>query len=129
MNQASIPISDLAAASKRIARGAVEMGQNRLELLIVEVQETREHLLRSFFLALGMAVFGLLAGVAFTIGVVILFWDRSPLAAVGVLTIVYGAAAFFLRTQLVKLQREWQTFPSTLDEFRKDSECLASILH
>ncbi|MDB6110674.1 MAG: hypothetical protein JWR69_2424, partial [Pedosphaera sp.] len=56
----------LAASSKRFARRLMTIGENRLELLLVEVQEERERLLRAILLALGVAVFGFLTGAALT---------------------------------------------------------------
>jgi uncharacterized membrane protein YqjE len=41
-----------------------------------------------------------------------------------VLTAIYGAIAGFLYTRLLRLQRDWQTLPETLDQLRKDRECL-----
>jgi uncharacterized membrane protein YqjE len=40
------------------------IGENRFELLMVEVQEERERLLHAIVLALGAAALGLLAGMA-----------------------------------------------------------------
>src|SRR6185295_4309503 len=105
-----IPFTDVAAASKRVFQSALDIGENRLELLLIEMQEARDCLLRLLILALLMAMFGLLAGITLTIGVVILFWDHSPLAAVAVLGSLYVAAALVLRAQLVQRHREWQLF-------------------
>src|SRR5580658_9935642 len=55
-------LKQLTAISKRLARRLLTIGENRLELLMVEVQEEGEHLLHAFLLALVAAVFGLLAG-------------------------------------------------------------------
>lgn len=128
MNAAQNAFADIAAASKRVAQRAIALGENRLELLMVEVQEARQRLLRAFLLALGMAVFGLLAGIALTIGIIILFWESSPLAAVAVLVLLYSGAAVFLHAQLSRLQRDWEPFPATLGQLRKDCECLGSDL-
>ena len=40
----------LGANSKQFARRRLAIGENRLELLMVEVQEEREHLLHAFLL-------------------------------------------------------------------------------
>ena len=62
MEESTVSFRQLAAASKECARRLLTIGENRLELLTVEVQEERERLLRAFLLALGVAAFGLLAG-------------------------------------------------------------------
>ena len=84
------------ATSKSFARRLFRIGENRLELLIVEIQEERQHLLHFLLLALGVAVFGILAGVALSLLIVVSLWERSPAAALLVLTSFYAAAAVFL---------------------------------
>ena len=95
---------------------------------MVEVEEERERLLHAILLALGVAVFGLLAGVALTGTIVVLFWDFSPVAVLLALTGLYAVAAVFLYRRLTVLLRDWKTFPATLDQFRKDRACLETIL-
>jgi uncharacterized membrane protein YqjE len=100
------------------------IGENRFELLMVEVQEERERLLHAILLALGMAGFGLLAGVALTGAIVVLLWELSRVAALLVLTCLYGATAVCLYRRLTLLLRDWQSLPATLDQLRKDRACL-----
>jgi len=122
-------LAEVAAASKRLAQGLAEAGGNRMELLMVEMEEARERLLHAFMLALGVAVFSLLAGTAFTIGIVVMFGDRSSLAALAILAAVYGGSALYFKARLDGLRGDWQTFSATLDQLRKDRECLGSSLH
>jgi len=114
--------------SKRFARRLLTLGENRFELLLVEVQEERERLLHAILLALGVAAFGLLAGVALTGTLVVLLWELSRVAALLVLTSLYGAAAVCLYRRLTRLLRDWQNLPATLDQLRKDRACLEKIL-
>jgi len=116
------------ASSKHFARRLLTIGENRLELLMVEVQEERERLLHAIMLALGVAVFGLLTGVALTIAIVVLLWHRSPVAVLLVLTSFYAAIALYLYRRFTVLQRAWKTLPASLDQFRKDRACLETIL-
>ena len=95
---------------------------------MVEVQEERVRLLRAILLALGVAAFGLLAGVALTGTIVVLFRDFSPVAVLLALTGLYGAGAAFLYRRLTVLLRDWKTLPATLEQFRKDSACLEESL-
>jgi len=90
----------LVETSKRFARRLLTMGENRFELLMVEVQEERERLLRAMLLALGVAALGLLAGMAITGAIVVLLWEYSRVAALQVLTFLYGAAAIPLYGRL-----------------------------
>ena len=118
----------LVETSKRFARRLLTIGENRFELLMAEVQEERERLLRAILLALGVAALSLLAGVALTGAVVVLFREDWRLAALLALTGLYGAAALCLYRRLTRLLRDWQNLPATLDQLRKDRACLEKTL-
>jgi uncharacterized membrane protein YqjE len=112
------------ALARRLLHRLLTIGENRLELFLLEVQEEREKLVRVVLLAVGMAIFGLLAGVALTLAVMLFFWDRSPVMALLVLTAIYGLVSGFLYYRMIAIQRDWQTLPGTLEQLRKDRECL-----
>ena len=118
----------LVELSKRLGRRLLAIGENRFELLMVEVQEERERLLHAIVLALGVAALGLLAGVSLTGVIVVLVWEISRVAALLVLTGLYGAAAVCLYLRLTRLLRDWQNLPATLDQLRKDRACLEKHL-
>jgi uncharacterized membrane protein YqjE len=124
----TIKLRQLAAAAKLFARRLLTIGEGRFALLMVEVQEERVRLLRAILLALGVAAFGLLAGVALTGTIVFLFWRLSPAAALLALTLLYGAAAAFLYWRLNVLLRDWQSFPASLSQLKKDRACLERML-
>jgi uncharacterized membrane protein YqjE len=128
MDRPSPTFTEVASASRRAAHRALDMGANRIELLIVELQEERARLFESFQLILGVMMLGLLAGVAFTLAVMVLLWDKSPLAGMIVLTVIYGGAAAVLYVRFARLQRESKMFDATLEQLRKDRECLATHL-
>jgi uncharacterized membrane protein YqjE len=121
-------LDHLATLSKQFVGRLAIIGENRLELLTVEMQEEREHLLHAVLLALGVAAFGLLAGLTLTTAVAVLLWAYSPLAVLLSLTGLYGAAAGFLYWCLTGLLRNWQTLPASLDQIRKDRAGLEKIL-
>ena len=114
--------------SKRFARRLLAIGENRFELLMVEVQEERERLLHAIVLALGVAALGLLAGMVLTGAIVVLVWDLSRVAALLVLTGLYGAAAVYFYRRLTRLLHAWQNLPATFDQLRKDRTCLEKHL-
>ena len=124
------PIHDggLVETSKRFARRLLTIGENRLELLLVEVQEERERLLHAILLALGVAALGLLAGIALTGAIVVLFWEFSRVLVLLALTGLYAVAATFLYQRLHVLLRDWQNLPATLDQLRKDRACFENHL-
>ena len=123
MGSASDDIEPLEASPKRIAQRLLTIGENRLELFLVEVQEERERLLHAILLSVGAAVFGLLAGIAFTATVVVVVWSCSPAVALLTLTGFYAARAVSVHQRFTGLVRDWQNFPATLDQLRKDRAC------
>ena len=128
METAAINFRQLAANSKQFARRLLTIGENRLELLTVEVQEERERLLHAFLLALGVAAFGLLAGLALTAAIVVELWAWSHVAVLLALSCLYGAAGICLYRRLTGLLRDWQTLSASLDQLRKDRACLEKNL-
>ena len=128
MEASTVSFKHLAATSRHLARQLLTLGENRLELLAVEVQEERERLLHAFLLALAVAVFGLLAGLTLTAAIV-LCWPGSPVVALLVLTLLYGASALVLCRRVLRLLRDWQTFAASLTQLRKDRLCLEKILN
>jgi uncharacterized membrane protein YqjE len=128
METSTVSFRQLAATSKHFARRLLTIGENRLELLAVEVQEERERLLHAFLLALGVAVFGLLAGMTLTALIIVWLWVWSPVGALLILTGVYGAVGIFLYRRLTGLMRDWQTLAASLEQLRKDRLCLENLL-
>ena len=122
-------VGEVVGASKRMAQRVVDIGSNRLELLIVELHEERDRLLLTVIMTLGAAALALLAGFAFTLAIMVLLWERSPGAAMAILTVLYAAGAAFLFWKVVQLQRTWEMFGSSLDQLRKDRECLTRNLN
>ncbi len=126
METTTASLQQLAATSKQVARRLLTLGENRLELLAVEVQEERERLLHAFLLALAVAVFGLLAGLTLTAAIVIT-WTGSPVCILLILTLIYAAAALILCLRVLGLLRNWQSFSASVDQLRKDRACLEKI--
>ncbi len=128
MEPSTVGLRQLATTSKTFARRLLTIGENRLELLAVEVQEERERLLHAFLLALGIAVFGLLAGLTLTAAIAVWLWAWSPLAVLLILTLLYAATGICLYLQLMGVLRNWQTLSASLEQLRKDRACLEKIL-
>lgn len=128
METATAPLIQLATTTKQFVRRLATIGGNRLELLGVELQEERERYLRALWLALGVAAFGLLASLALSAAVVVWLWPWSPVGVLLILTGLYAAAGSFLYWRLTGLLRHWQTLSASLDQLRKDRECLEKLL-
>jgi uncharacterized membrane protein YqjE len=118
----------LASASKRLVQRMFIILENRLQLVMVEAQEERERIMLAIWLALGAAVFGLLAGISLTAVIAVALWEHSPVVVILVFTVLYAATAAFLCIKLIRLQRNWQTFSGTLEQLKKDHECLEKNL-
>jgi len=129
MEEPTVSFSQLGATSRQIAQRLLTIGENRLELLTVELQEERERLLHAFLLALCVTALGLLAGMTFTAALVVIGWSYSPLGVLLTLTALYGAAAVYLGRRLSAQLRDWQALSATLDQLRKDRACLAQSLN
>jgi len=111
------------ATGKRILRSAYDLAQTRLELFLVELKEERLRLFDALLL-LVLGVVGLLMTlVLLTFTLVLIFWDHRVLVLV-ILILLYGlgaAAAFWTLRQRLS---DWQAFPATLEELKKDRACL-----
>jgi uncharacterized membrane protein YqjE len=127
MEESTVSLRRLATSSKFFVRRLLTIGENRLELLAVEVQEERERHLQAILLAFGVAAFGLLAGLTLTAAIVVWLW-AWPVTVLLTLTCLYGVTAVFLYQRLTGLLRDWQTLSASLDQFRKDRACLEKIL-
>jgi len=121
------PLSDLLGASRRVAQRTIDIGANRVELLMVEVQEERERLLRSFHLALASAAFAVLGGFALTFALAVLLWDHGAVAVLFTVAAISAAASLVLRGRILGLQRDYPMFGATMDQLRKDRECLGDM--
>ena len=118
----------LAGTLKRLLGRLLAIGGNRLELFLVEVQEERDRVLRGFFLAMGVAVMGLLAGVTLTVAVAVFFWQKSPILALLSLALLYAGGCAALWMAYSRLLRDWKTLPDTMEQLRKDRECMEQKL-
>jgi uncharacterized membrane protein YqjE len=128
MEESAVKFRRLAMTSRRLGRRLLTTGENRLELLTIELQEERERLLQAFLLALGVAAFGLLGGMTLTAAIVVVYWSWSPVTVLLILTGLYGAVAIWLCRRLTGLLLDWETLGATLDQLRKDRACLEKFL-
>ncbi len=118
----------LAGTSKRIFSRVLAVVENRLDLLLLEAQEERERVLLAILLVAGIMVFALLAGIALTAAVLVLFWQYSPFIPLLVLIALYVGVAVWLYLRLQRLRAQWETLPATIDQLRRDRQCLEKIL-
>ncbi len=128
MEDAITDLHGLISSSRRVAQRVLTIGENRLVLLVIEMQEERDRLLRLIFLALAMAVLVLLAGLTCTALLVLVVWPYAPLSALGGLTVVYALAAWLLWRRMQSMMQGWTAFASTLEHLHKDKAMLDKVL-
>ena len=114
--------------AKLLVQRLLVIGENRIELLGVEVQEAHQRFMQVALLGLAMGVLGLMASLAFSAAMVVMLWEVSPLAALLGLTGCYGAGAVFIYWRLTVLLRDWELLPGTLGQLQKDCQCLQTSL-
>jgi uncharacterized membrane protein YqjE len=119
------PAPGLGAALSGISATLVGLLRTRLELVTVEFEEEREHIKGLLALVVIATVFSCFALVALSVLVVILLWDRYPMAAISGVTIMYAliaAAAVLVLKQ--RVHAHGRPFAATLAELERDSETL-----
>jgi uncharacterized membrane protein YqjE len=105
---------------KRVARTAAAITQNRLELLLVELQEERSRLMDMLLLAAAGIVCGLMTLIVATFTLVVVFWDGNRFGVLAALGIAYLAGAILAFWKLNLRLKGWETFSATLSEIKKD---------
>ena len=132
MNDPVPETASLASLARRFLQRLLAVGENRLELLFVEMQEERERLLKILFFAIAAAALGLLAGIALTFAIVILLflWQNSALAvaALFVLGGIYACGALVLCWRVATLGRGQQAWSGSVEQFKKDRAALEQAL-
>jgi len=111
------------ATITRMLKTLRDVVENRVELFVVEWREERLQLLEALLLLMIGTVCALMALLAITFAIVVIFWDthRTLVLALIILAYVGGAGAAFglLRSRM----RRWQAFAATLEQIKKDQAC------
>ena len=126
MEPATVSFRSLADSAQQVTRRLFTTGENRLELLLLELQEERARFLHALLLVLGVAGASLLALLTLNLALVFLFWNSSPVAVLLASAALYAAGAGGLYWRLARLLRDWTMLAATLDQLRKDRECLGA---
>ena len=126
MSEPDSSVTGLPSSTRRLAQHALAAGENRLELLLVELQEERERVFQAVGMTLAVGALILLAGVALTITVVVVLWDHSRVWPGVILTLLYASTGLALYRALQRQLREWQTLPETFNQLRRD---FAAVSH
>jgi uncharacterized membrane protein YqjE len=112
------------ASLKRLLRTLLSIAQNRLELLLVEVQEERTRLIEAFLLAISIVALGAMTLVMVTFTVVAIFWENHRMAVLVGLSLFYLVVTLVAYWRLRHRLKNWPAFPATLAELKKDKAWL-----
>ncbi len=125
MNMDETPPTEGGAWSSvsRLIQTLRDIGENRIELFLLELQEERVRLFDALFLLAAGIICVLMTLILITFAVIVVFWDTHRLLVLGILTGIYGVAAVAVLAALYSRLQRWQAFAATLDQIKKDSEC------
>ena len=119
--------SGLIDAGKRVTWRLLSMFHNRVDLLMVEIQEERQRAIRAVLMAMAAAFLSLLAAMTVT-AVIACAAGTHLLTALIIMAIVYIAGVIFFVLKLAHMQRNWDALSSTRDQLQKDRKCLEEHL-
>ncbi len=115
----------LLASVERLLRMLVAAVHNRVELLVVEAQETQLRLFSLLLLTAATVVCGLMTQVMLALAIVLAVGQEHRVAAAVVITGLYLLATSVLYWRLRIKLKNWSAFSATQAELRKDREWLA----
>jgi uncharacterized membrane protein YqjE len=116
-----MPNEGLIASLKNLTGSLIGIVQTRLELVRVEIEEGRQHLVRLLVLTL-FSIFCLCMGVfLLAILLIVLFWDTHRVLVISLLTLSFLAAGTVLwMMTLNTLKRMPKMFEASLAELLRD---------
>jgi len=125
-------IEEIAASPKLgglingLARTGVGALKNRGELLSIELQEEKGHLMEMLVWTISLLFLGIMGALLLTATVVLLFPPEWRIYVIGGFTILYfiGAAVAF---STVRGLLKHEPFPESLSQLKKDAQCLDSL--
>ena len=110
---------------RALGDGLLASAEDRLELLSVELQEKKFRLVQTFIWISAALFAGMMAITFASLTLVYLFWESARLAALGGLTLLYGAAfAVIVAGFRRHLARQPKPFADTLQEIGEDRACI-----
>ena len=122
---AEAPTGRLQASAAVFARGV----DHRAELAGLELCEARREAVTLSGLFLIGAVAALLTGFAINFFVAALWWDTpNRLLAIGLSAGVQAVVAAFVIVRCIRRARVWRPLAFTIDQIKKDSQCLRDLL-
>ena len=109
---------------RRLGATALAILQNRLELLVVELHEDRLRLLEALLMVVAIVALALFTLTLAAVAVIILIWNSFHVGGLFVLSGVGLIATLLACWRLHLHVKNWPLLPGTLEQLRKDRECL-----
>lgn len=109
---------------RRLATTVLTIFQNRWELLVVELQEQYTRFCRALLWTVAVVALGLFTLAMVTLTGVVIVWNQFGMNG---LLWVSGAGLFGTLLAYWRLRvrlKNWPLLPNTLDELKRDIECL-----
>ena len=116
--------SGLLGNLRRVRTVILAIVHNRLELLVVELQEERNRLFQALLLLAVIVAFGFFTLVLAVAVIIILTWRIFDVWGLVVMFVLFLAGTLVLCWRLVVRLKNWPLLPGTLAELKKDRECL-----
>jgi uncharacterized membrane protein YqjE len=112
------------ASLRRLLKTVVAIAQNRLELLLVEMQEERWRFFDALLLTGAVLILAAMTLMLVTLTVVVVCLKANRLDLLVALMVLFLAATIVGFWRLRLRLKNWAPFSATLAELKKDKACL-----
>jgi uncharacterized membrane protein YqjE len=117
------PAPGLFGSVKRLGQILLAIAQNRLELLLVEMEEERHRAAQAILLIVAAGTLALMTLMVTTWALVIVFWEHRLVVLV-ILGVVYASGTIGVYWKLSRMRNNWTPFSATVAELKKDKAWL-----
>jgi uncharacterized membrane protein YqjE len=125
METASPGSAGFLGSLRSLADGLLAALQDRVELISIELQEEKLHLIRTFIWISAAVFSGMMATVFASLTLVYLFWESARIAVLGGLAAFFACAVVAIIITLRRfMARQPGLFSATRQELGKDRECI-----
>jgi uncharacterized membrane protein YqjE len=112
------------ASLRRLLKTVLAIAQNRLELLLVELQQERWRFFNALLLAGAVLILSAMTLMVATITLVVVCVEAKRLDLLVALTLLCLGATIVAYWRLRTRLKTWAPFSGTLTELKKDKACL-----
>jgi len=124
MDEAGQSREGVFASVRRLLKTVLAIAQNRLELLLVELQEERWRVFNALLLVGAVIILAAMTLMLATVTLVVVCLRAGRLDLLVALMVIYLAATIICLWRLRIRLKNWAPFSATLAELKKDKACL-----